>query len=304
MFSSAVSDEALFSTVISRFKHILICASDPGGAEVLSSWTKQQAQNFDYLLSGPALEIFKRKIPGISTLIKPEEINHELVISSLGWQTDFEFEILSMASNSGAKVAIFLDHYGSYRLSRKSKAIKVDWVIAFDQISQEKAMNEISGATILRIPNLYEREIIKKISGIKQSTSVENEILFLTEPNIENGEYGDLDSLVFLFELLRKSKMLNISILIRLHPSEEIDKYIDSIPSDFTSVRFSKGRTLDYDIGTSNYVVGCYTTALRIAYISGRPVFSALRRPPRDIETVPYVPLTNLVNMLGDLIDQ
>ena len=98
--------------------------------------------------------------------------------------------------------------------------------------------------------------------------------------------------------------MLNISILIRLHPSEEIDKYIDSIPSDFTSVRFSKGRTLDYDIGTSNYVVGCYTTALRIAYISGRPVFSALRRPPRDIETVPYVPLTNLVNMLGDLIDQ
>ena len=107
-----------------------------------------------------------------------------------------------------------------------------------------------------------------------------------------------------MFESLRKSKILNISILIRLHPSEDINKYIDAIPLDFTNVRFSQGRTLDFDIGTSNYVVGCYTTALRIAYISGRPVFSALRRPPPDVKTVPYIPLTNLVKMLQDVADQ
>jgi hypothetical protein len=304
MFSRAVNDEALFSGIISRFKHILICASDPGGAEVLSSWTKQQPKKFDYLLAGPALEIFNRKVPGLCTLIKMEDIDHELVIASLGWQTDFEFEAISKASNSGAKVAIFLDHYGNYSLSKKSRTIKVDWVIAFDHISEDKAINEIPGATVLRIPNLYEREIVGKINKIKQSTSVENNILFLTEPNIENGEYGDLDSLVFLFESLRQSKIFNTSILIRVHPSEDIEKYVASIPLDFTCVRFSKGRSLDYDIGTSNYVVGCYTTALRIAYASGRPVFSALRKPPRDVETVPYIPLTNLVNVLEDLAEQ
>ena len=184
MFSRAANDGELFSSTISKFSHILICASDPGGAEVLSSWAKQQLQKFDYLLAGPALEIFNRKIPGLSTLTKIEDVNHELVIASLGWQTDFEFEVMSTASKNGAKVAIFLDHYGNYGLSRKSKTIKVDWVIAFDHISQEKAMNEISGATILRIPNLYEGEIVEKISEIKQSTIVENEILFLTEPNI------------------------------------------------------------------------------------------------------------------------
>lgn len=301
MSSSAVSDEALFSSIISKFRQILICARDPGGAEVLSSWAKQQFQNFDYLLAGPALEIFKKKIPGLSTLTKIEDVKYELIIASLGWQTDFEFEVINKVSNSGAKIAIFLDSYGSYELSRKSKTIKVDWVIAFDQISQEKATNEFFGASVLRISNLYEREIVEKVSEIEQSTIVENEILFFTEPNIENGKYGDLQSLNYLFELLRKSKMLNISILIRLHPSEVIEKYIEIIPLDFIGVRISQGTTLDYDIGTSKYIVGCYTTALRIAHVSGRPVFSALKRPPRDFETVPYIPLTNLISILEKL---
>ena len=37
---------------------ISIISHDAGGAEIISSWAKQQNRNFFYVLEGPALKIF------------------------------------------------------------------------------------------------------------------------------------------------------------------------------------------------------------------------------------------------------
>ena len=118
---SAKSDEDIFSGIVSKFRNVLICASDPGGAEVLSSWVNKHMREFDYILAGAALEIFTRKIPKLPISITVEDVDHDLVIATLGWQTDFELEIISRASARGAKIAIFLDHYGNYNYAPSKK---------------------------------------------------------------------------------------------------------------------------------------------------------------------------------------
>ncbi|MBF0301103.1 MAG: hypothetical protein HQK51_20515, partial [Oligoflexia bacterium] len=83
---------------------ILIVAHDAGGGEILSAWIKAKQQKdrlkiFTFLLEGPAIKIFQKKISSL-TIISRESINKkylstfDLVLTATSWACDLEKVIL------------------------------------------------------------------------------------------------------------------------------------------------------------------------------------------------------------------
>lgn len=286
--------------LLKDFPRILLCSYDQGGAEVLSSWATGEKFNFDYILGDFALNIFKQKMANLSNQVTFDQINHDLLISTLGWQTNFEHEVIIKAKAGGAKSLIFLDHYGDYKgcLTRGGITQTVDWVVAFDEISRKKVIRELPRCEVFLVPNLYVKNTAERAKALKGKSSVQYQILYLTEPHQQDDAYSEFDAINFFFQTLSENQLTETKILIRIHPSEITEKYQGKVPTVFKNVTFSVGNPLECDIASSRYVVGTYTTALKVAELSGSSPYSTLVMPPIT-PTVPYRPLKGLVEVLS-----
>ena len=293
------NDSIILDQILLKHRRILLCANDEGGAEVISSWAAKKGIDFDYILGKSAIDIFDQKISNLKSPISLSDIKHDLLISSIGWQSNFEYEVILQAQSKGSKVMIFLDHYGNYfeGLTRSGVTLSVDWVVAFDSISLQKAIREISATKAFVIENIYVADVVNKTILAAETTAKTNRILYLAEPHRVDDTYSEMDAIAFFFTTLSEHDLVNENILIRLHPSENPEKYSSQIPPAFVNTQVSRRRSLISDIACSNYAVGSYTTALRIAELSGVQTFSTLPGPP-VIPTVPFRPLSELIQVL------
>ena len=271
-------------------KNIVVCSNDAGGAEVLSSFIAANGISAKFLLCGPAIEIFQRKLEVSDRLLTELPPEYDLLLASTGWSTDFEFNNMFEATNSGAQVIAALDHWFAYpeRFERNGNVIGVTHLLVFDAEAKRKATSVFPNSKIYLEENFYLKDLVARHQSMAtKDTKIEYDFLFLCEPKSldlnpeKQNDYSDIDSLKYFLNFLFSRNLTNARVLVRPHPSEELDKYVPEIPADFINIIFDKKMGLDEAISISETVVGCNTMAMIVALEFGKNVYSVVPPPSR-----------------------
>jgi hypothetical protein len=273
---------------------VAVVSHDAGGAEILSSYVRQQSVDCCFVLAGPASKIFERKLGIIEILSLEEAISRsKSIICSTSWQSDIEFNAIKLARKFGKRSVAFLDHWVNYsdRFVRSGETVLPDEIWVGDTMAELMAKKNFPRTQIKLVDNPYLLDIRKELleyhichSPLADTISV----LYVCEPIsthalLRHGDarfwgYVEEDALCyFLSNISALGKPIE-RILIRPHPSELIDKYT-WIQHEFKlPIQFGGTRPLLEEITESDVVVGCESMAMVVALLAEKKVISCI--PP------------------------
>tara|TARA_B100002051_G_C16679803_1_gene609134 strand:+ start:78 stop:944 length:867 start_codon:yes stop_codon:yes gene_type:complete len=285
---------------------IAIIANDAGGSQLISSWIKFNKNNYNFSLSGPALSIFEKKIDvNFNQTIKQAINKSDKVFVGTGWSSNHEFDAIKYSRKKKKHVIAFLDHWVNYeeRFIRNGERILPDEFWVSDKHAFKLANRYFPKKQIKLVKNYYVEDQLKKISPL--NSAVKSNLLYILEPMRNNwgkkisGEFQALD---FFFSMIPNLKLPNnLTIRLRLHPSEEknkYDKWINKLNSGAVSIDTEKN--LAKSISKVKWVVGCESFALYLAALAGRKVYSSL---PSWAPNEPRIPQVGIIN-IKDIIKQ
>ena len=201
-------------------KPTLIVSHDAGGAFLLSKWCLSVRKYFDFefYLSGPAIKIFSDLFLNIRVLKNPDFIKYSRVISSTGWQTDFEIRSIIAAKKSNVYSVAYLDHWVNYleRFTVDGSVHYPDEIWCGDPESLKLAEFVFNG-NIKKYRIINNRHILDIKSKYYNFKCTKKSVLICLEP-IRNG-YSLVSAYKHLSSYLKCHYSKNQSIIIRDHPS-------------------------------------------------------------------------------------
>ncbi len=292
-----------FEEFVGSFSNIQVCSYDAGGGNALAHLIHAIDLKTRFAIDGPSFAIYSTLFPEFPTqnsaVLYPDA---DLLISSTGWQSSHEFEIMDEALLRGIPVVAALDHWVNYkeRFERKGKVIFPTYFLAFDDESERKIYQEFLNPSVIKVQNFYTQRVLQEIKDIEtQHNSKLFDFVFIGEPlsrSSENDLWNEYDAIKYFFIALRNYDLTSAKILVRPHPSEEVSKYDEFVPSDFKNVKIETDQDLPWTLAMAKAVVGCHSMALYIAEQNGNTVYTAF---PKGIQSrVPLdraKPLMNLV---------
>jgi hypothetical protein len=267
---------------------VAVVCHDAGAANQIifqiKSWGSDFSSSVRPYMDGPALAIWRREFPlkPICKSLEDALSGAKTLISGTGWGSDLEhLARLNAKQNNIYSVAV-LDHWVNYdgRFIRGGQKILPDEIFVFDNYALKHATEIFHGLKIRNLPSEYMLNEIKKISKVPV---IENRLLYITEPirSFWGREVsGEFQALNFFIDNLDKLNFPSeLSIKLRLHPSEPEDKYNQWLNKNSNlKISIDDSQTLSSSIGQANLVVGCESYALIIAMSAGRKTYSSL--PP------------------------
>ena len=275
-------------------KIIAIVAHDAGGAEVVSSYVRQEKLKCIYAIEGPAVNVFKRKLGEIEIHCLEEAISQaDWLLCGTSWQSDLEFNAIKLGRKLGKHSVSFLDHWVNYRerFERQGVINLPDEIWAGDLIAANMAKSIFTDTPVKLIDNPYFIDILRKIGNAKnehQDRSQNLKILYVCEPIKEHAlkQYGDANHWGYTEEDALRFFLDNLYILcdsveeivIRPHPSEKSEKYQWVKTKYNFPIVFGGMLSLVKEIVQSDVVVGCSSMAMVIGLLAGKKVISCI--PP------------------------
>ncbi len=279
----------------------LVVCHDAGGAEVVSAWVRRQGSTaFDFLLEGPALAIFDRKLEAPARVPRDEAFagidaqRWSFVLTGSSWSSDLEARAVRAARAGGIRSATYLDHWMRYaeRFELDGQTVLPNEVWVGDEHAESLARRSLPNADVRLVPNAYVEDVVAAIDARDRGDwSAERRVLYVTEPTrraalaytSDEAGYG-YDEFQALAGYLRRADA-DARVRVRPHPSEEPGKYDDVIAEHgaHLSIETSAGQPLEDDIAWAGEVVGCDSMAMAIALAAGRRVVCAIPpggRPP------------------------
>jgi hypothetical protein len=277
---------------------ILIVSHDAGGAEIISSWIKNNQNNYyQYILDGPAIDIFTRKIPHLTnkskSTLEKSILESDLVLTGTSWNSKLENQAIRLSNQNQKKVASYLEHWINYaeRFQFNGTLELPDEIWVGDLEALKIANNVFTSKKVKLVPNCYfidmKNEILKIRSTITATKKLK--ILYLCEPIAQAAlwrydnpyyfGYTEYEAMQYFFNCLDKLVTLPTidKICIRLHPSEDKNKYKNLLNIyDKYPIQFSHDKTLADDCGTANLIVGCTSAALVVCLQAEANVFSCI----------------------------
>lgn len=287
-------------------KKIGIISHDAGGAEILSSWVKDNYNKYDFIffLDGPAKSIFEKNLKtnniNKDNLCTNEFINLcDFLICGTSWQSNLEKNFIRACKIKRKKIISILDHWINYRerFILDGKIILPNEIWVTNDYAFEIADSVFRDVKVKQIKDHYSNILKKKILKYsKMNLSKETQkILYVCEPIREHAEiqYGDENYLGYTEEsavryFLENLNLLDMTlkkILIRPHPSEQSIKYnwlIDEFQE--LNIEISSKNELIEEILSSDAVIGCESMALVIGMLAEKRVISSI--PPGGRECV------------------
>ena len=273
---------------------IAVISHDAGGAEVISSYVRQQGLTCIYALEGPALKIFERKLGRIESLPLEFAIrSSSSILCGTGWQSDLEFNAIKLARFLGKHSVAFLDHWGNYceRFIRTGETCMPDEIWVCDEIAKAMASATFPGTNIRQIENPYFQDLQREFAAITRSRPSKSlpSILYVCEPvrehallrfgNERHWGYTEEDALRYFLSNIGALGSPVECIVIRPHPSEPPGKY-DWVVCEFElPITFGGTSPLLTEIAASDVVVGCNSMAMVVGLLAGKRVISCI--PPR-----------------------
>ena len=275
----------------------LVVSHDAGGAEIVSSWVRQNPQNdYIYVLDGPADSIFRKKLKGIknrpATELKRLVEKTDFLLTGSSESSDLEKEAIKKAKLSNTKSATFLDYWHGYkeRFVLDGKMVLPDEIWVGDEYAFELAKQTFPKERIILKINPYLQELLeekaKSVPDVKKGDGLR--IIYLCQ--LYKQKYQDIRGKVdYLTDVSAVEYFLqNVSdylpdkaeVKLRIHPLEAKDKYRNVIQAFNNSVKVavSKNQSLAEDLVWADWAVGMHAQALAIALSFDLKVFHCI--PP------------------------
>ena len=211
-----------FKKELIQYQKVAICSHDAGGAEVLSSIVKNYKKKYFFSLSGPAVNIFKKKIKNIKNYPIKTSINKsQLLITSTSVKSNIELQAIKYAKKKNKETISVLDHWSRYkdRFIIKKSLILPNKIWTLDPEAMTLSQKLFPKIKIKLVKNVY-LDSIKKIKNIKHKR-----ILFVSDNYDDFYQKKGVDLLIlkkFINYLKKKSsRNLPIKIYLKPHPSEK-----------------------------------------------------------------------------------
>ena len=270
---------------------IAVVSHDAGGAEILSSWLRQNPQPYCLALEGPATSIFQRKLGNIKIypLGKAIELS-DSVMCGTSWQSTLEKQAIVKAKRAGKKVITFLDHWANYseRFELDGKIVLPDEIWVGDVDALMIAQNFFLGVPIVLHSNPYLNDLQMEMETIQtsQNCSKHGCVLYVCEPIREHAlhaygnehywGYTEEDALQFFLNNIDALGSAVGEIKIRPHPSESKNKYdwvrqANSLVSETASTKSLMEQIVEAEI-----IVGCESMAMVVALMAKKRVISTI----------------------------
>ena len=275
---------------------ICVVSHDAGGAEVLASYVAQQGLACFFVLAGPAVAVFERRLGHLPLSSLEEAVNNcDWILCGTSWQSDLEWVAIGMGRQKAKRTVAFLDHWAHYRERFIRRGIEQfpDEIWVGDFLAETIALKCLPGLSVRLVQNPYFEDLKKDIVSLGISAGVASadnglRVLFVCEPLSEHGlrEFGDelywgyteYDALRYFLRNLHVLGKPVDQVIVRPHPSEPVGKY-DWVSGEFGNhVVVGGGRPLLEEIVESDVVAGCESMAMVAGLIVGRRVVSCV--PP------------------------
>jgi hypothetical protein len=293
---------------------LAIIAHDAGGAEILSSYVRREHPECIYVLQGPALRIFERKLGSVDARAMEEAVTQATsILCGTSWQSDLELRATKMARALGKRTVAFLDHWVCYRerFVRSGEVSLPDEIWVGDLTAEAMAAETFPGVPISLVDNPYLLDIRQELAGVEarpSSTSDGRSVLYICEPLREQAllQYGDERYWGYVEEEALRFFLANVAVLgdgikqivIRPHPAEAPQKY-DWAQHEFDlPVTIGGSRTLIREISDSHVVVGCESMAMVVALLAGKRVISCIP-PGGKPSSLPHREIESLQSLLA-----
>lgn len=264
-------------------KPILVSAHDAGAANHLAALLEAHRPTQTFIsVSGPAKNIFNNNFQNAKTIQK----TFKTVICGTGWQTNWEHKARKKARADKSFLISLIDHWSNYktRFSWNRKSIFPDEIWVTDSLAYKMCKKAFPNIKTKQLKNWYLEKTIQKIKESKLKT-IKYNILYFTEPIRKT--WGNLkepgEKIAFINFLNLHPEKKYQKILVKVHPSEKINKY-KSWSKKRGDLFINKKINLSNAIAQSRAVYGCYSYALFIAKCYGRKVYSAIPQKFRHIK--------------------
>ncbi|MEI7430748.1 MAG: hypothetical protein WCL27_09855 [Betaproteobacteria bacterium] len=292
---------------------IMVVAHDAGGAEIISSYIRQQDLKCRYVLAGPALNIFQRKLGVIDLQPSLSAIQEaDWLLCGTSWQSELEWEAIDIARRLGKRSVAFLDHWVNYRerFVREGERHLPDELWVGDVQAEIMAHNLFPETTICLIENPYFSDLKRELTDLSSSREISKEnlkILYVCEPIREHAlrEHGNERHWGYTEEEALEYFLENIEILgesvgrivIRPHPSEPSGKYDWAGKTNKLPIFRGGAKPLFEEVAESDVVVGCESMAMVVGLLAGCRVISCIPPGGKDCE-LPQPEIESLQDLL------
>ena len=283
---------------MSEVAKLAIVAHDAGGAEILSSHVRREGSAFQngcvFVLAGPALAIFERKLGAIAGVSLAEALPQvSTLLCGTGWQSDWELDAIEAAHRYGKKSIAFLDHWVNYRerFLRNGQLHLPDEIWVGDAIALDLVRSVLPEVPARQVGNPYFLDVQSELARHRsppREPGAGLSILYICEPvrehalrqhgNERHWGYTEEDALRYFLDHRHILGSAISQIVLRPHPSEAPGKYRPIAQQSGAPIQFSDGRELLAEIAASDCVVGCNSMAMVIALLAGKRVVCCI--PP------------------------
>ena len=272
---------------------IAVVSHDAGGAEILSSWLRQNPGPYGLVLDGPAIGIFERKLGACPTLALLDAIQVcDWVLCGTSWQSDLEKKAIVQARVAGKKVVSFLDHWVNYpeRFQLGDVQVLPDELWVGDAEALAIAQAVFPEMCVVRKPNPYfldlQAELLAARPPAKDGQPIS--VLYVCEPvsehalmvhgNARHWGYTEMEALQYFLDHVAVLGEDVGAIVVRPHPSECKTKYDWAHSANSLVTETASSKTLVAQILEADVVVGCASMAMVVALLAGKRVICSI--PP------------------------
>ncbi len=297
-----------FVKIFEGFEKFIIASHDAGGANVLAALVERMgiAERSVFILGGPAINIFEKTFMSITKIevadISSYNPKDTFVLTSTSNEAELEREVLDCAHAHFFVTASLIDHWIKYPIRFVPVQLRNDgnelflkrlpkYVLVSDDKAHSVALQ--SGFPIEKlvvVGNPYLEKLKSQYLVIEKKIKKHNRILYMSEyfksprhPNLNELDF--LKDILFQIKSLLRVKSVDFEFYLRLHPSEQVDKY-SSLFAEFPFLKISQpGVDLLEDLATAKVMIGKSSMGLAVSAMLGIPTFS-YRHP--DFEHVVF----------------
>ncbi|MBP6342783.1 MAG: hypothetical protein KA403_02490 [Candidatus Omnitrophica bacterium] len=276
-------------------KKVLIVSYEAGASQILGSMmVRLHLSNVRYILEGPAIKIFEKKLGTLILEDLTEDLVRtcDLVITGTSLIPELERRAIKLAQQAGVKVCSVIDHWVNYR-QRFTSIEGGGGVVNFPDETWVCDEQAVAAASREGLPEEHIRKIenyyFTSLQGKSWPTD-SGRVLYVCEPVFDdvklltgNGNawgYNEFELVKDFLSNLEKMDGIFKKAVLRLHPNETQDKYDEllkkysgRIPLEISSVDF---RSIEEDCSRAEVIVGVESMALVIGLHFGKKVFSCL----------------------------
>jgi hypothetical protein len=246
----------------------------------------------NYCLTGPAIQIFKKKSLNInnnSELVKI--MNSDLILTGTGWETDLEYLALENSKKINTPCYVVLDHFQHFRsrfMKKDRECIFPDKIIVTNLYTLHVVKNEIPEVPVIYTSDIYIEALLKNNTFSSDNLKLKkSEILYLSDgqPYNQKSEFSQASQLMKIVnnytQIVKFIGKEFSTVSIKPHPA---DLNGNKAPTKLGEINFEEvNGSLETLINNSVLVIGTDSLAMYAAMRLGARTLTVINNEEKPL---------------------